>query len=150
VWIGSHAAIPFWRECCQFRHQATVLIEESFGLIAAHPPLKDVQILTNLLVNALRYTPAPGRVEVAVSREEAKVALRVTDSGVGLTPEQLAHIFERFYRVDKSRSRAFGGSGIGLTIAQSLAQAMGGEIRAESAGPGQGSSFILTLPLAEK
>ena len=113
-------------------------------------PARAVQILTNLLVNALRYTPAPGRVEVAVSREEAKVALRVTDSGVGLTPEQLAHIFERFYRVDKSRSRAFGGSGIGLTIAQSLAQAMGGEIRAESAGPGQGSSFILTLPLAEK
>jgi signal transduction histidine kinase len=113
-------------------------------------PARAVQILTNLLVNALRYTPAPGRVEVAVSREEAKVALRVTDSGVGLTPEQLAHIFERFYRVDKSRSRAFGGSGIGLTIAQSLAQAMGGEIRAESAGLGQGSSFILTLPLAEK
>jgi histidine kinase len=109
-------------------------------------PARAVQILTNLLVNALRYTPAPGRVEVAVSREEDKVAFRITDSGVGLTPEELAHIFERFYRVDKSRSRAFGGSGIGLTIAQSLAQAMGGEIRAESAGSGQGSSFTLTLP----
>ncbi len=113
-------------------------------------PARAVQILTNLLVNALRYTPAPGRVEVAVSREEDKVAFRVTDTGVGLTPEQLTHIFERFYRVDKSRSRAFGGSGIGLTIAQSLAQAMGGEIRAESAGPGQGSSFTLTLPQANE
>jgi two-component system sensor histidine kinase BaeS len=107
-----------------------------------------VQILTNLLVNALRYTPAPGRVEVIVSHEEDMVAFRVSDTGVGLTPEQLTHIFERFYRVDKSRSRAFGGSGIGLTIARSLAQAMGGEIRAESAGLGQGSSFTLTLPLA--
>ena len=104
------------------------------------------QILTNLLVNALRYTPAPGKVEVTVSSEGDVIAFRVTDSGIGLSTEQLAHIFERFYRVDKSRSRAFGGSGIGLTIAQSLAQAMGGEIRVESAGLGQGSCFTLTLP----
>ncbi|HEV2656607.1 MAG TPA: ATP-binding protein [Ktedonobacteraceae bacterium] len=109
-------------------------------------PTRAVQILTNVLVNALRYTPAPGCVEVSVSREGAAVAFRITDSGVGLTPDQLAHIFERFYRVDKSRSRAFGGSGIGLTIAQSLAQAMGGEIRAESVGLDQGSTFTLTLP----
>src|SRR6266571_9552039 len=109
-------------------------------------PARALQILTNLLVNALRYTPLPGKVELAVSREEDRVAFRVTDTGVGLTPEQLAHIFERFYRVDKSRSRALGGSGIGLTIARSLAQAMGGEIRAESAGLGQGSSFTVTLP----
>jgi signal transduction histidine kinase len=85
-------------------------------------------------------------VDVAASCEAGMVAFRVSDSGVGLSPEQLAHIFARFYRVDKSRSRAFGGSGIGLTIAQSLAQAMGGEIRVESAGLGQGSSFTLTLP----
>jgi signal transduction histidine kinase len=111
-------------------------------------PTRAVQILTNLLVNALRYTPAPGKIEVSVSREEDMVAFRVSDTGIGLTPEQLTHIFERFYRVDKSRSRAFGGSGIGLTIAQSLAQAMGGQIRAESAGLGQGSSFTLTLPQA--
>jgi signal transduction histidine kinase len=111
-------------------------------------PTRAVQILTNILVNALRYTPAPGHVEVAVSCEEGVVAFRVSDTGVGLSQEQLAHIFERFYRVDKSRSRAFGGSGIGLTIAQSLAQAMGGEIGVESAGLGQGSSFILTLPQA--
>ncbi len=109
-----------------------------------------VQILANLLVNALRYTPAPGRVGVAVSREETMVAFRVTDTGVGLTPEQLAHIFERFYRVDKSRSRTLGGSGIGLTIAQALARAMGGDIRVASAGLGQGSSFILTLPQASE
>ena len=109
-------------------------------------PTRGVQILTNLLVNALRYTPAPGRVEVTVSREQEMVAFRVSDTGLGLTPDHIAHLFERFYRVDRSRSRAFGGSGIGLTIAQSLAQAMGGEIRVESAGPGQGSSFTLTLP----
>ncbi|HAE83629.1 MAG TPA: two-component sensor histidine kinase, partial [Ktedonobacter sp.] len=89
---------------------------------------------------------APGKVAVDVNREEAMVAFRVSDTGIGLSPEQIAHIFERFYRVDKSRSRVFGGSGIGLTIAQSLAQAMGGAIRVESAGLDQGSSFTLTLP----
>ena len=109
-------------------------------------PTRAVQILTNVLVNALRYTPVPGKVALAVSREDTMVAFRISDTGVGLSPEQIAHIFERFYRVDKSRSRTLGGSGIGLTIAQSLAQAMGGEIRVESAGLGQGSSFTLTLP----
>ena len=72
-------------------------------------PARAVQILTNVLVNALRYTPAPGQIEVAVSCQDAMVAFRVSDTGVGLAPDQLAHIFERFYRVDKSRSRALGG-----------------------------------------
>jgi two-component system sensor histidine kinase BaeS len=120
-------------------------VPDNLPLVMADPA-RAVQTLTNLLVNALRYTPAPGRVEVDVSREEAVVAFRVSDTGIGLSQEQLTHIFERFYRVDKSRSRALGGSGIGLTIAQSLAQAMGGEIRAESPGLGQGSCFTLTLP----
>ncbi len=78
------------------------------------------------------------------------VAFRVSDPGIGLSLEQLAHIFERFYRVDKARSRALGGSGIGLTIAESLAQGMGGEIQVESAGLGQGSIFTLTLPQADE
>lgn len=112
-------------------------------------PARAVQVLMNILVNALRYTPAPGRIDVTVSREEDKVAFRVSDTGIGLTPEQLTHIFERFYRVDKARSRALGGSGIGLTIAISLAQAMGGDIQVTSAGLGQGSSFTLTLPQAQ-
>jgi len=126
-----------------------VHVTENLPMIMADPT-RAVQILTNLLVNALRYTPTPGKVELAVSREEDTVAFRVTDTGMGLTQEQLAHIFERFYRVDKSRSRAFGGSGIGLTIAQSLAQAMRGDIRVESAGLGRGSSFTLMLPQAHE
>ena len=124
-------------------------LPEDLPQVMADPP-RAAQILTNVLVNALRYTPAPGKIEIVVSREEDMVAFRVTDTGVGLTPEQLAHIFERFYRVEKSRSRTLGGSGIGLTIAQSLAQAMGGDIRVASAGLGQGSSFILTLPQARE
>lgn len=108
-----------------------------------------VQVLTNLLANALRYTPAPGCVEVDVTQRKAVVAFAVRDTGIGLAPEHLKHLFERFYRVDKSRSRALGGSGIGLTIAKALVEAMGGEIRAESAGPGRGSTFTFTLPGAE-
>ena len=124
-----------------------IQVPVSLPLVRADPA-RAGQILTNVLVNALRYTPAPGRIEVTVSSEDTSVAFRVTDTGIGLSLEQRAHIFERFYRVDTSRSRAFGGSGIGLTIAQSLAQAMGGDLRAESAGLGEGCSFILILPQA--
>jgi two-component system, OmpR family, sensor histidine kinase BaeS len=72
----------------------------------------------------------------------------VSDTGIGIAPEDLPHLFERFYRVGKSRSRALGGSGIGLTVSQALITAMGGSLRAESAGLGKGSAFTFTLPLA--
>lgn len=107
-----------------------------------------VQALTNLLTNALRYTPAPGSVDVSVRREGAVLAFSVRDTGVGIAPENLPRIFERFYRVEKSRSRALGGSGIGLTITKALVEAMHGSIRADSAGVGQGSVFTFTLPIA--
>jgi two-component system, OmpR family, sensor histidine kinase BaeS len=107
-----------------------------------------VQVLTNLLTNALRYTPAPGRVEVTAERHGDAVAISVSDTGIGLSPEHLAHIFERFYRVEMSRSRALGGSGVGLTIAKALVEAMGGQLQAHSAGPGHGSTFTVTLPVA--
>jgi len=107
-----------------------------------------VQVVTNLLTNALRYTPAPGRIVVAAERRGDAVAITVTDTGVGLTPAHLARLFERFYRVDPSRSRALGGTGVGLTIAKALVEAMGGRIWAESGGLGCGSVFTVTFPLA--
>jgi len=107
-----------------------------------------VQVLTNLLSNALRYTPSGGRVEVAVERQEDDVVFRVRDTGVGVAPEHLPHLFERFYRVDKARSRDAGGSGIGLTIARSLVEAMGGRIWADSPGLGKGTTLSFTLPKA--
>jgi signal transduction histidine kinase len=106
------------------------------------------QVLGNLLTNALRYTPAPGAVELVVRRREQSVAFVVSDTGVGITSEHLPHVFERFYRVEKSRSRALGGSGIGLTIAKALVEAMDGQIWAESDGLGRGASFGFTLPMA--
>lgn len=111
-----------------------------------------VQVLSNLLTNALRYTPPPGRVTLSIKSAPGgdELLFQVADSGLGIASEHLPHIFERFYRVDKSRSRAAGGSGIGLTISRALVEAMGGRIWAESAGPGQGSTFSFTLPVAGK
>ena len=106
------------------------------------------QILGNLLANALRHTPEGGRVSVDATRlGTGTVRIDVTDTGDGMTPAELEHVFERFYRGDAARSREHGGSGIGLTISRALADAHGGTLAATSPGPGQGSVFSLTLPL---
>ena len=108
------------------------------------------QVLTNLVGNALQYTPQGGQVIIRAIRKGHETWISVIDTGVGILPEHLSHLFTRFYRVDKSRSRqSGGGSGIGLTIARALVEAHGGRIRAESAGEGQGSTFTFTLKIAE-
>jgi two-component system sensor histidine kinase BaeS len=106
------------------------------------------QVLLNLVGNALQYTPAGRWVRIRARRQGDAVLVAVEDAGIGIAPEHLPHVFERFYRVDKSRSRAGGGSGIGLTIAQHLVEAHGGEIQATSDGLGRGSVFSFTLPVA--
>lgn len=106
------------------------------------------QVLTNLVSNAIQYTPEDGAVTIAVEQTAQETRVSVTDTGLGIPSEHLQSIFTRFYRVDKSRSRASGGgSGIGLTIARLLVEAHGGIIWAESEGPGKGSRFIFTLPM---
>ena len=106
-----------------------------------------MQILTNLVGNALQYTPENGTVTVATRQIGNEVLISVHDTGIGIPHEHLQHVFDRFYRVDKSRSRrAGGGSGIGLTIARALVEAHGGRIWVESAGLGEGSRFMFTLP----
>jgi histidine kinase len=105
------------------------------------------QVLTNLIGNALQYTPEGGKVTVLTAPVGNEVLVSVADTGVGIASEHLAQIFNRFYRVDKSRSRAGGGSGIGLTIARFLVEAHGGRIWAESPGADQGSTFTFTLPI---
>jgi Signal transduction histidine kinase len=111
-------------------------------------PDRVAQVLINILANAYRYTPAGGQVTVQVSTDDQEVRVAVIDSGIGIAAEHLPHLFERFYRVDKSRARNSGGSGIGLAIARHLIYAQGGEIWAESDGIGRGARFIFTLPLA--
>lgn len=106
------------------------------------------QILINLLGNALQYTPSGGQVTVSARQAGMGIQIRVEDTGIGILPEHLPYLFDRFYRVDKSRSRAGGGSGIGLTITKHLVESHGGQIWAESPGPDQGSAFIFTLPIS--
>jgi signal transduction histidine kinase len=105
------------------------------------------QILLILFDNALRHTPAGGRIQLTAEPEGRMVRLTLQDSGRGIEPEHLPHIFERFYRADPARSREHGNAGLGLSIAKGLVEAMGGQIGVTSR-PQQGSSFWLTLPLA--
>lgn len=104
------------------------------------------QILLNVASNALHYTPSGGVVTLSAAKRNSEVEFVITDSGLGIPAEHLPHIFSRFYRVDKSRSREAGGSGIGLTIAKRLVEAHGGGIWAESPGVGKGSKFSFTIP----
>jgi signal transduction histidine kinase len=105
------------------------------------------QVLFNLLDNAVRFTPEGGRVTVSASRHNGSVDVAVADTGPGIAAEDLARVFERFYRVDESRSRDDGGTGIGLAIARSVVEAHGGRIWAESE-PGRGTTFTFELPAA--
>jgi two-component system OmpR family sensor kinase len=111
------------------------------------------QVLHNLLTNALRHTPDGGEIgilaEPSVDDTVSSVRVSVTDTGPGIPPEDLPHVFDRFWRADRSRSREHGGSGLGLAIARQLVQAQEGQIGVESEGaPGQGSRFWFTLPVA--
>ncbi len=112
-------------------------------------PDRIAQVLTNLFGNALTYTPAGGRVEVRPSRDQDRATVAVTDTGIGIAPEDLEHVFDRFYRV-QGPERPSGGSGIGLTIARGLARAHHGDIEVASDGVGTGSVFTLTLPIARR
>ena len=104
------------------------------------------QLLLNLLDNAVKYTPSGGDIRVTLAVENGAAQVSVSDTGIGIPAEDQPRIFDRFYRVDKARSRAMGGAGLGLAIAQWIAEAHGGTLSVESV-PGRGSSFILTLPL---
>jgi histidine kinase len=104
------------------------------------------QVLQNLVGNALKYSSAGGSIWIMAERKEGSTCISVKDDGTGIDSEQLERIFTRFYRVDTSRSRESGGSGIGLTIARHWVEAHGGKIWAESKGLGKGSTFLFTIP----
>jgi signal transduction histidine kinase len=118
-------------------------IAEQIEVLGDRDRLK--QALLNVVVNALQHTPLGGSVHVALDRAGEQVRLCISDTGAGIEPEDLQRIFDRFYRVDKARSRGTGGAGLGLAIVKWIVEAHGGSVEVVSA-PGQGSKFILTLP----
>jgi signal transduction histidine kinase len=106
------------------------------------------QLFLNLVENSIKYTPEGGSVTISLSKKSGWGQFEVTDTGMGIAPENLPHIFDRFYRVDKARARSQGGSGLGLSIAKWIATAHGGTIRVKSQ-LGEGSTFTVTIPLYE-
>jgi CheY-like chemotaxis protein len=110
-------------------------------------PVRLEQVIVNLLGNALKYTPAGGRIEMRIAREAGKVVIRVRDTGVGIAPEALPHVFDLFMQADASPTRPRQGLGLGLTLVRKLVEMHGGEVAAHSAGVGRGSEFVVTLPL---
>jgi signal transduction histidine kinase len=128
------------------RREITLKIERPSPNMLVHADQeRTAQVLANLVSNALNSSPAGSTVTLSPLLEGGSVSILVRDQGVGLDEEQRERIFERFYRVDASRSRLGGGTGVGLTIARGLARAMGGDVQVHSQ-PGQGSTFCLTLP----
>jgi signal transduction histidine kinase len=108
------------------------------------------QVVWNLVSNALKFTDSGGRVSLGVNAGEESVQVIVEDTGIGITPEFLPHVFDSFRQADSSHSRRYGGLGLGLSIVQALAAMHGGEVKAESDGVGCGACFTLTLPLAKR
>ena len=106
------------------------------------------QLFLNILDNAVRYTPAGGSISGALTRRNGSAVASITDTGIGIPAEHLPLIFDRFYRVDRARSRAEGGMGLGLAIADSIAKMHGGGIEVESQ-VGKGTTFHIVLPLAD-
>ena len=107
------------------------------------------QVIDNLLNNAAKYTPEGGRIDLALAREGATAAVRVRDTGAGIPPEMLPHVFGLFTQVDRTLDRSQGGLGIGLTLVKRLTEMHGGTVHAFSAGPGQGSEFVVRLPMID-
>ena len=104
------------------------------------------QLFINILENAVRYTPADGHISVSLVKQESDAVISISDTGIGISPEHLPHIFERFYRVDKARARADGGVGLGLAIAKIIAESHKGNIEVESE-LGKGTTFTISIPV---
>ena len=119
-------------------------VDPAIGLVLVDP-LKITQVCENLLDNALKYTPRGSHVDIQARLKGGEAEVSIRDNGPGIPAGDLPHIFERFYRVDKGRSREKGGTGLGLSIVKHIVQLHGGRVWVESP-PGQGATFYFTLP----
>jgi CheY-like chemotaxis protein len=143
-----HAAADVIRATAESKGVRLVVdLDPEIGATVADPDRLQ-QIVWNLLSNAVRFTPARGRVRVTAQRTASTIAIDVEDTGTGIAPEHLPHIFERFRQVDSTTTRAHGGLGLGLAIVRHLVEAHGGSVSANSAGLGAGARFTVLLPIS--
>ena len=124
-------------------------LDLSGPVVADADPHRIQQVTSNLLSNAVKFAPPGGRVELTLTSEESFAVLTVHDTGQGIAADVLPHVFDRFRQGDGSFTRAHGGLGLGLAIVKHIVDAHGGTITASSPGEGQGSTFVVRLPLAE-
>ena len=125
-----------------------VVVEQAAPVTA--DPARLMQVLDNLITNAVKYSPPEHPIRLRVESQEEQVLIGVQDEGVGLDAEHLHHVFERFYRVPDAHTEQVKGLGLGLSIVRDLVVAHGGRVWAESAGPGRGSTFLVSLPAASQ
>ncbi|HUG36698.1 MAG TPA: ATP-binding protein [Candidatus Limnocylindrales bacterium] len=128
------------------RIRLKLVLEAGTGLVSGDPDRLQ-QVVWNLLSNAIKFTPAGGTVTAHVAQNESNVSLVVRDDGAGIAPGFLPHVFDRFRQADATTTRAHGGLGLGLSIVRHLVELHGGTVRAESEGPGRGSTFTVALPM---
>jgi two-component system phosphate regulon sensor histidine kinase PhoR len=137
--------LQFMKPAAEKRRQALELaVNGGLPAVAGDPDYIE-RALSNLVENSIKYTPEGGRIRVRAAREGDRVLIEVSDTGIGIPPEDLPRVFERFYRVDKSRSREMGGTGLGLSIVKHVVQVHGGSVDVESV-VGKGTTFRLRLP----
>jgi CheY-like chemotaxis protein/anti-sigma regulatory factor (Ser/Thr protein kinase) len=121
-------------------------LDADIGLTAGDPARLQ-QVIWNLLSNAVKFTPRNGRIQIVLRSRGAEAEILIIDNGVGIRPDFLPYIFDRFQQADRSRSRRFGGLGLGLSIVKKLVELHGGSVTAESAGEGRGTTFTVAFPL---
>lgn len=139
-------AVTAVQEAIDAKHHALRIDNPVPKVTLEADPVRLTQVITNVLTNAIKYTPAGGVIQLVVRLEARELTIAVRDSGVGLTPEAMDRVFDMFTRVDSELGRAEGGLGVGLALSKGLVEAHGGSIEARSAGINQGSEFVIHLP----
>jgi signal transduction histidine kinase len=148
-WIDLARVVAHSVHVCQSSAESrglklSVDIDGEASVEADEEPI--THIFRSMLANALKFTPAGGWIRVRVSPEAGEVRVSISDSGIGMRPEQIGRVWERFYQGDASLTRPYGGMGLGLSIAHHLVSLHGGRVGAESGGPGRGSTFWFSIP----
>jgi two-component system phosphate regulon sensor histidine kinase PhoR len=131
----------------QARHgKVEVNVDVADGMVFRCDELQMIHLIRNLVDNAVKYTPSRGKVDISAELRDSELVIQVRDTGIGIPHGEVDRIFERFYRVDKARSRRMGGTGLGLAIVKDIVESHGGRIDVETQ-LGKGSTFTVTLPV---